>query len=68
MAKALGTGFSGFGPRDIEVLRDDMGKPYEVLYGEAGRLADSIGVTHIHVSISNLKELVAAVAVAEKCD
>ena len=45
-----------------------MGKPYVVLYGEAGRLADSIGVTHIHVSISNLKELVAAVAVAEKCD
>lgn len=68
VSKALGTGFAGFGPQDIEVLRSTEGKPYVVLHGEAERLASSMGITDIHVSISNLKELVSAVAVAEKRD
>lgn len=66
VAKALGTGFVGFEPSDIEVLRDKMGKPYVILHNFAKVTADALGVTNIHVSISNLKDLVSAVAVLEK--
>ena len=35
VAKMFGTGFRGFMPGDIEVLRDELGKPYVNLYGGA---------------------------------
>lgn len=66
VAKALGTGFRNFGLTDIEVLRDELGKPYVNLYGGAKKLAEDMGVTGVHVSISNLEKLVSAVAVIEK--
>lgn len=66
VAKALGTGFVGFEPVDIEVLRDKMGKPYVILHNYAKVTADALGVTSIHVSISNIKDMVSAVAVLEK--
>lgn len=65
VAKAFGTGFVGFGPADIEVLRDKLGKPYVILHGYAKVTADALGVNNIHVSISNLKDLVSAVVVLE---
>lgn len=34
-AKSLGTGFRGFMPYEVEVLRDNIGKPYIKLYGRA---------------------------------
>lgn len=65
VAKALGTGFREFTPIDIEVLRDELGKPYVNLYGKAQEIAVSIGVKKIHVTISNLKELAEAFVVLE---
>ncbi len=65
VAKALGTGFRGFMPGDIEVLRDELGKPYVKLYGGAKGRADELGIGCIHVSITNTKEYAAAFAVAE---
>lgn len=65
VAKALGTGFSGFSPRDIEVLRDPLGAPYVNLYGKARERMEQLGIEKIHVSITNTKELAAAFAVAE---
>lgn len=65
VAKVLGTGFSGFYPADIEVLRDPLGKPYVVLYGKAKEIADRIGITRIHVSITNTKEYASAYAIGE---
>ena len=65
VAKALGTGFLKFGPGDVEVLRDDLGKPYVLLYGGAKARADALGVIGIFVSITDTKELAMAVAVAE---
>lgn len=65
VAKALGTGFRSFMPGDIEVLRDDLGKPYVVLYRGAKELAEQSGVGRIHVSISNTQEHAMAFAVAE---
>lgn len=68
VAKALGTGFSGFEPIDIEVLRDDYGKPEVYLYGGAKKRFDELDCAKIHVSISDIKDLVSAVAVIEKRD
>lgn len=66
VAKMLGTGFAGFTPIDIEVLRDEKGKPYVNLFGKAALLAKEQGVTNIFVSISNTREYANAFAVGEK--
>ena len=65
VAKSMGTGFRTFGLTDIEVLRDALGKPYVQLYGGAKKQAEALGIRRIHVSISNLKDIASAVAVAE---
>lgn len=65
VVKAFGTGFGKIRPQQVEVLRDQAGKPYVNLYGEAGRQAEAMGIRHIHVSISNEKEYAIAFAVAE---
>ncbi len=65
VAKALGTGFRSFLPGDIEVLRDDKGKPFVNLLGGARDMAKELGIQTIHVSITNTKEYASAVAVAE---
>ena len=66
VAKACGTGFRGFEPKDIEVLRDELGKPFVNLYGKAKEIADTLEINRIHVSISNVKEYAIAYVVAEK--
>ena len=65
VAKALGTGFRAFMPIDIEVARDELGKPYVNLYRGAKALAHELGVERIEVSISNTAEHAMAFAVAE---
>ena len=65
VSKAFGTGIRGFRLNEIEVLRDDMGKPYVELQGRAKELAVARGIDSIYVSISDTKQLAAAVAVAE---
>ncbi len=65
VSKALGTGFRTFMPVDIEVLRDELGKPYVNLYGGAAERAKEVGAQVIHVSITNTKEYAQAFAVAE---
>ena len=65
VAKVLGTGFRAFMPIDVEVLRDDLGKPYVLLYGNARRVAEEKGIQRIEVSISDTKEYVMAFAVGE---
>lgn len=65
VSKVLGTGFRTFFPADIEVLRDELGKPYVNLYGGAKKRADELGLIRIEVSISNTKEHAMAFAVGE---
>lgn len=65
VAKVFGTGFRSFGPGEIEVLRDSLGKPYVKLYGGAKELAESLGVSFLHVSITNTEEYALAYAVGE---
>lgn len=65
VSKALGTGFRGIGLDEIEVLRDELGKPYIHLYGRAGNRAEALGILRWHVSISNTKTLATAYVIGE---
>ena len=56
VAKALGTGFRTFMPIDVEVLRDDMGKPYVRLYRGALKRFQEMGMERLEVSITNTRE------------
>ena len=63
IAKAFGTGFSGFFPCDIEILHDKNGKPFVILHGKAQEIANSLEIekgdhvrppsSSIHISISH---------------
>jgi len=64
VAKALGTGLSGFKWKDIEILKDDKGKPYVKLKGKAYRTAREKGVDKVHVSISHSRDYAVAQAIA----
>lgn len=66
VAKALGTGFSGFLPSDIEILRREGEKPFVRLYGNALAISQNMNINRIHISISHCKSLAIAYAVAEK--
>ncbi len=66
VVKAMGTGLRGFNWTDIEVLRDDLGKPVLHLYQGAKAKTDQIGIDTIHISISHCKTYATATAVAER--
>ncbi len=65
VSKAFGTGVRGFSLTEIEVLRDELGRPYVKLYGRAEALFRKVGGAALHVSISDTGELVMAMAVLE---
>lgn len=65
VSKALGTGFRGFGLKDIEIVPNHLGKPEVTLYGEAKVLGQRLKVDTIHISISHSKSYATAFAVAE---
>ena len=65
MGKALGTGVRGFSLKDIEIYKDDLGKPYVHLSGRAENICTLKGVSNIHLSISHSKENAIALIVLE---
>ena len=59
--KALGTGLAGGGTwQEIETLPDSMGKPELRLSGVFAQLAERLGVTSIHVSLTHAQDYAAA--------
>ena len=65
VSKMFGTGFRGIMPIDIECLRDELGKPYVNLYGNALEMAENRNLGTIHVSISNTTKYASAFVVGE---
>ncbi|MEX1307721.1 MAG: holo-ACP synthase [Eubacteriales bacterium] len=63
--KAFGCGFSSGLYRDIEILRETSGAPKAVLTGEAKRKFNALNGKAVHLSLSNLKDLVCAQAIIE---
>ena len=68
VAKALGTGFSGFFADAVEILPDALGRPTCVLHGKAlERAAALCGPDYrILVSVTHEAGMAAAVAILEK--
>lgn len=62
--KALGTGFSGMRFCDVEVVRENNGRPVPKLYGRAAERAAELGVVEMHVSLSFTHSTAVASAVA----
>ena len=65
VSKAFGTGFRQMRLQDIEVLRDEYGKPYVNLFNNALAKAQELSITNLQVSISNVKEYTIAYVIAE---
>lgn len=62
--KALGTGFKGMRFKDVEVVRDESGRPVPVLHGAAAAVAEERGVVEMHLSLSFTHSTAVASAVA----
>jgi holo-[acyl-carrier protein] synthase len=65
VAKALGTGFRGFGFKDIIITRNSLGKPEVILVGTAKEIALQKGEYIFHLSISHGEDSAIAYAVLE---
>ncbi|MBR0463806.1 MAG: holo-ACP synthase [Clostridia bacterium] len=65
VAKALGTGFRGFGMSDIGIATDDLGAPRAALTNGALERLVLMGGKGVFVSITHDKDTAAAIAVIE---
>jgi len=65
VSKAFGAGISKCPPNEVEVLSNEFGEPYIVLYGSAKKLYDKFNGTNILISITHEKEYAVAMAVLE---
>lgn len=67
-AKALGTGFRhGLAFAHIEIMHDTLGKPVLKLTQQALRQAQQLGVTHLHLSLSDEHHYACATVILEHC-
>ena len=62
VAKALGTGFRGMAYRDIQLTRDDAGRPGIRLHGPALARAEQLGGGECLISLSDERPYVMAYA------
>jgi holo-[acyl-carrier protein] synthase len=66
--KALGTGFSGMRFTDVEVVREQSGRPVPRLSGRAAQVAAELGIVEMHLSLSftHTTAVASAVAITEQ--
>ena len=62
-SKAIGTGIRGFSLKDIEILRDDLGKPYINLYNSLKIYGEE---NDIHISLTHTDSIASAFVVIER--
>lgn len=65
VVKAMGTGFRGFAWKDVEILRDELGKPHVVLHRQALKTVSAMEGKRIHISISHTRCYAVAQAILE---
>ncbi|MEA3422303.1 MAG: holo-ACP synthase [Bacillota bacterium] len=63
VSKVFGTGIRNFNWAEIEILRDDLGKPYVVLSGGAKSISEVKNIDNILISLSHSKENAVAYAI-----
>jgi len=67
VSKALGTGFhQGVSPKLIETMHLPSGKPEIKLYGTAQQKAESLGISQVHISLTDDDGVALAFAIAEQ--
>ena len=66
ISKAMGTGISGFGLLDIEILRNEMGQPIANISDKVKEVISIKEDYSIHVSISHTNENAIAFAILEE--
>ena len=65
-SKVVGLGFRrGIALKEVEVLRDDQGKPFLSLSGKTKTITEKLGIKHLYVSISDTSELSSAFVIGE---
>lgn len=64
VVKALGTGFRGFKWTDIEITKDELGKPEVLLHNKAQSLLEEFQIKKIMISISHSRDYAVAQAIA----
>ena len=60
ISKAIGTGIRGFKLKDIEILRDELGKPIVNTYNNLSEICIKYNIKEIKVSISHSKNYAVA--------
>ena len=65
VSKSLGTGFLNFWPCNIEILKNETGKPYVNLTGNALIRAQEMNIENIQISVSHTSEYAIAFCIAE---
>ncbi len=64
--KALGTGLrGGIALKEIEILNDEIGRPFLQLTGETKEILAGRNIKQIHVSLSHIKETAVAMIIVE---
>ena len=63
--KAIGTGIYGVKWKEIEIRKDNLGKPYIHLSGQALKMAIERGVINSNLSISHTRQLAIAQVILE---
>ena len=64
VSKSLGLGIRGYNFKDIEILRDDLGKPIVNTYNNLEKICIDYNISQIKVSISHGKDYAVANATA----
>jgi holo-[acyl-carrier protein] synthase len=65
--KALGTGYRyGMAFHEIEVVNDELGKPFIKPHGKVQEFLKKNGITGVHLSISHVKNTAVAMVILEK--
>ena len=63
VSKALGTGVRGFSPNDIEILNNELGKPYVIFKNS---IEDFNNKYFVEISISHCREYAVSTAIIFK--
>jgi holo-[acyl-carrier protein] synthase len=67
ISKALGTGIGHeIGLKNIEILRDEKGKPFFNAINELSAYLSNLGITKTHVSLSDESNYAIAMVIVEK--
>mgnify|MGYP000679058976 CR=1 FL=1 len=66
-SKALGTGMRGFSLGEVELLREENGRPYFQLRGSALKIVQKRKIV-LQVSVTHTKEYASAVVVGEESE